>query len=143
MIRTVFYLTTIALVFIVCGCRISSTVKTKSAKGDLRLVSAGANEYVIVQADKPSEAEKFSATELADFIKRSTGVELKTVKEAEFKGLRGIYVGQTRFAQKRGVFFNKMGQEEWFICAVGGLPKAFLCPMMCHCRTRRPMTFML
>ncbi|MDD4870490.1 MAG: hypothetical protein PHR77_08005, partial [Kiritimatiellae bacterium] len=58
------------VLMIVGGCQHVGTVPV------LTLVQNGQSDYTIVQSAQPTEAEAFAATELADFIKHSTGVVL-------------------------------------------------------------------
>jgi hypothetical protein len=93
----------------------------------------GKIDAVIVQSARPTEAEAFAATELADFLKRVTGAELPIVKESDFKGGRAIYLGQTDFAALQNIDFAKLDPEEWVIRSArdslvisGGRPRGTL-----------------
>jgi hypothetical protein len=104
----------LTVLMITGGCQHMETVPK------LVLVQNGQSEYAIVQSAQPTEAEAFAVMELAEFIKRSTGMVLPIVTEKSFNGSRGVYVGQTAFACKHGVDFTGMGAEEWIIRTVDG-----------------------
>ena len=115
------------------GCRSGTAAVKSGGVGELVLVAGATGQCAIVLADGATAAEQFAAEELASFIRRGTGAGLPILKESEFKGARGIYVGQTRLAQKSGAAFEKLGPEEWFICSArdslvisGGRPRGTL-----------------
>ena len=105
----------------------------KGGQSAIKLTENGKSDAVIVQSAKPTAAEAFAATELADFIRRSTGVTLPIVKETDFEGGKAIYVGQTQLAAKQHVDFAKLGPEQWIIrrldsglMIAGGRPRGTL-----------------
>ena len=88
--------------------------------GDVALTEGGKNHHAIAGAAAPTEAESFAAQELVDFLKRSTGAALPIVKEADLRGRKAVYVGQTHFAAKQGIAFATLGPDEWVVRAVEG-----------------------
>ena len=87
---------------------------------------------VIVQADNATESEKFSAKELATFLKRVTGAEFSVVAEPSLTDDRAsrIYVGWTGYAARLGINPSTLGEEEWVIRTIdddlvltGGRPR--------------------
>ena len=76
--------------------------------------------YTIIQAEQCSEAEKFAAKELAEFLGRVTGAAFPIITESGFSGERpGIYVGWTKYAVQNGIDVSRLGEEEWLIRSIG------------------------
>lgn len=82
---------------------------------DRKLASGGATEYSIAVAAQPTAAESFAAQELAEFLKKATGATFPVVKEADLKGGKALYVGQTEFARQQKIDFTALKAEEWVI----------------------------
>lgn len=85
----------------------------------LTLTREGKSDYVIMVDPNATEAEKFAAAELSEFIQQSTGATLPVKEEKPKEQGGAIYVGQTKFASESGVDFDKLGPEEWVIRSIG------------------------
>lgn len=85
----------------------------------LPLTRGGRSIYAIVVPDAAFDWETYAAEELAEFMARGTGANLEIVREGEFSGRRGLYVGETAFAVAAGVEFDGLGDEEWLVKASG------------------------
>ncbi|MBN2641813.1 MAG: DUF4838 domain-containing protein [Victivallales bacterium] len=85
----------------------------------LRLTDHGRTDYVIAVGTAPENYEKTAVSELRHFIRQMTGAELAVKPEAQLKGRRAIYVGQTMFARANGIKTDKLDQEEWQIKTIG------------------------
>lgn len=79
------------------------------------------SKYIIVQADKSSDTEKFAAVELSDFLARVTGASFRIASESPLsdKSTPCIYVGWTEYAAQNGIEASRLGEEEWVIRTVG------------------------
>ena len=64
---------------------------------------------------KPSKFEKQAAEDLQSFLRQMSGANIKIYKEGTKTKLPSIFVGQTIFAQKKGIDFTKLGDEEYQI----------------------------
>ncbi|MFA6176165.1 MAG: hypothetical protein WC765_06275, partial [Phycisphaerae bacterium] len=100
----------------------------------IALAKGGVTDYVIVEGENPSPAERTAAADLAKFLKKVTGAEFKTVKEnPDVKLAKGIYVGWTGFAARQGITASGFAPEEWSVTTVddnlvmtGGRPRGTL-----------------
>jgi hypothetical protein len=100
----------------------------------ITLAKGGVTDYVIVEGENPSPAERTAAADLAKFLKKVTGAEFKTVKENPDVPLaKGIYVGWTGFAARQGITASGFAPEEWSVTTVddnlvmtGGRPRGTL-----------------
>ena len=73
-------------------------------------------EYVIAVPSAPLPAEQKAAAELAQYLSRITGVTFSVVTEEKTApGQKAVYVGQTAYAEKNGIDFKRLDQEEWII----------------------------
>lgn len=73
-------------------------------------------EYLIALPEKPVLAEVKAANELGGYLAKITGVKNSIISEENVpSGKSAIYVGQTRFAEKQGVNFKDMDQQDWLI----------------------------
>ena len=107
--------------FMLVNSSISGTEITKDMQTSklIKLAKGGVTEYVIVESENPSQAERTAASELAKFLKKTTGAEFKIVKEKpEEKLEHGIYVGWTRFAAHHGIIATSFAPEEWSVITV-------------------------
>jgi len=98
-----------------------TVIKTAEARDRITLARAGKSSCVIVQADNPTEPEKFAARELAMFLKRVTGAEFPVVAEESLNGdgVSRLYVGWTGYAARHTIDASKLGDEEWVIRTIG------------------------
>ena len=85
------------------------------------LADNGLTQYSIVTAAEPRPAEQTAAKELADYLKKVTGAEFKTVTENASgpQPAKAIYLGWTAFAASQGIDCAKLGVEESVIKTVG------------------------
>ncbi len=68
------------------------------------LVENGQSNYVIVLPEKPDKNLNFAATEITNFIKESSSVELRTVAESNVSGsMKYISLGDTEQSEKAAV----------------------------------------
>ena len=83
------------------------------------LAKGGKTEYTIVQGANATDAEKFAARELREFLQKMTGAQFAAMLETD-KPLpsKAIYVGWTDFA-RRNIDPSKLGQEDWIIKTEG------------------------
>ncbi len=69
----------------------------------------------------PLPVELRAANELALYIKRISGAQVEIRSEyTAAPEEKGIYVGQTVFAEKNGINYHELGDEEWIIRTVDG-----------------------
>ena len=88
--------------------------------GKLELAREGHTPYVVVQGQDATEAEKFAAREMTNFLHRITGALFPLFSETNRPApAKGIYVGWTEFAARQGVAPAAWGREEWVIKSVG------------------------
>ncbi len=82
-----------AVLTVLCACAWLSPASART----VLLSSDGVARVRIVVPDEPSERVQHAATELADFLKRSTGADFEVVEETAAKeaGLANIHVGLT------------------------------------------------
>lgn len=104
----------------------------------LILASNGGSDYIVVQSEKATKAEKFASAELAGYLEKITGAKFNIIKENAIArtddGKKYIYVGNTEYAAKNGIDIGKLGFEEWVIrtddsnnlIISGGRPKGTL-----------------
>ena len=87
----------------------------------LALAQGGATDYVIVTGANPIPAEQTAARELAEYLKKVTGAEFRTVAESatEPKPAKAIHLGWTAFAAGQGIDCAKLRVEESVIKTVG------------------------
>jgi len=87
----------------------------------LVMAENGLTAYAIVTGAQPIPAEQTAAKELAEYLGKVTGAELKIVAEsaAEPKPAKAIYLGWTAFAAGHGIDCAKLGVEESVIKTVG------------------------
>ena len=79
-------------------------------QADMTVARQGTAKCVIIH-DGPEKA----AEELRDYLNKITGAEFKILPEKEFDGKSAaIFVGNTRFAKKKGIDFATFQPEEWF-----------------------------
>ena len=100
------------------SARIASTATSDKEKS-LPLAIRGRSAYMIVVGAMATEAEKFAASELAQYLRKCTGATLPIVPEANFRGTRAIYLGQTRYAAARGIALTGLAPEQWAIRDAG------------------------
>jgi len=95
--------------------------ETAKAPPAVVLTENGSTAYAIVTGANPIPAEQTAARELAEYLKKVTGAEFKTVAEsaAEPKPAKAIYLGWTAFAAGQGIDCAKLGVEESVIKTVG------------------------
>jgi len=87
----------------------------------IKISENGRTVVAIVTGNDPTPAEQTAAREFAVYLGKVTGADFQPVKEAGFKGTApAIYLGRTAFAQKAGIDFTKLGEEEWVIRTTGG-----------------------
>lgn len=89
-----------------------------SEKKGIELVSSGGSNYSIVYSATAIAAEKTAASELAEHLKLSSGLDFPLKEEKSVTG-PAIYVGQTEFATAHGISFKNYDKEEWLIKSVG------------------------
>lgn len=116
-------------------CFLGACMNTKDRTAqDLTLAENGKTQYQIIQSDQATEAEKYAALELAEFLKRVSGASFSITTESFFKGSGpGIYVGWTKYAKQNGINSANLGEEEWIIrtdgknlIITGGRPRGAL-----------------
>ena len=85
------------------------------------LAESKQSKYIIVQAEKSSDTEKFAAVELSDFLTRVTGASFRIASESSLadKSAPCIYVGWTAYAAQNGIDASLLGEEEWVIRTIG------------------------
>jgi hypothetical protein len=125
---------TLATTFLAAALLLASCVKSGSTshveapipapaarEKTLALAKGGVTEYAVVTAAQPIAAEETAAKELAEYLKKVTGAEFKTVAESatEAKPAKAIYLGWTAFAAGKGIDCAKLGQEEWTVKTFG------------------------
>ena len=67
----------------------------------------------IVVAEKQTPAEDFAAKELSSYMKKVTGKDAVIVSESKYDGSPAIYVGQIKYAEKKGM--TRYKSEEYHI----------------------------
>ncbi len=103
----------------VSGAELAKDTQASLGK-TITLAKGGVTEYVIIEGENPSPAERTAAADLAKFLNKVTGAEFKTVKEKpDVKLAKGIYVGWTEFAKGQGISVSGFAPEEWSVVAVG------------------------
>jgi len=100
---------------------VDDKVAPQPASAALTLAENGTTAYEIVTGAQPLMAEQTAAKELAEYLKKVTGAEFKTVAESatEPKPAKAIYLGWTAFAASQGIDGTKLGVEESVIKTVG------------------------
>ncbi len=80
------------------------TTEKEFEKSGYNLVENGRSDYVIVLPEKPDKNLNFAATEITNFIKESSSVELRTVSESNVSGsMKYISLGDTEQSVKAAV----------------------------------------
>ena len=74
----------------------------------------------IVIPAKVSDADRYAARELRDYIGKITGAKVRILNEKRAPKGAAIYIGETEFAQKAKIDFSKLGKEEWIIKTADG-----------------------
>lgn len=74
----------------------------------------------IVIPAKVTDADRYAARELRDYIGKITGAKVRILNEKRAPKGVAIYLGETAFAQKAKIDFAKLGKEEWIIKTVDG-----------------------
>ena len=97
------------------------------------LAEAGRTAYVIALAADASAPEKTAASEVATYLKKSTGAEFAIVPPEQAAGKPMIAVGPGAAAPRLGLDAGKLGAEEWVVRSsgqdlllVGGRPRGTL-----------------
>ena len=116
------------------GAAVAQAGAVGNAPASLLLARDGATEYVIIQGADSIPAEQTAARELAEYLKKVTGAEFRTVAEtAAEKPAKAIYVGWTKFAASKGIECARLGCEEWVVrtfrndlVITGGRPRGTL-----------------
>ena len=87
---------------------------------EFRFADNGKAECVIVLPDRPKGFEQDAAKDLQHFLSRMTGADFKVMPESKVPAEgSAIYVGQTEYAGKQDIHFDKLTPEEWVIRPVG------------------------
>ncbi len=82
----------------------SVTAGKEFEKSGFNLVEDGYSNYVIVLPEKPDKNLNFAATEITNFVKESSSVELRTVSESNVSGsMKYISLGDTEQSEKAAV----------------------------------------
>lgn len=94
--------------------------------GNLMLASGGSTNYKIVIADAPSQAEEKAASQLADYLKQSTGADFPVVHDSAAAYDTSAYyisVGKTALLEKSGAQISEetLGSEGLYIDGDGNL----------------------
>ena len=127
----------VALVSAGAGCSFtneSGPVSDLKAPAPLTLAAGGKTTFKIVTAANSMPAERTAAVELANYLKKVTGVEFPVVTESGAPvNSPAIYLGWTDFAASQGIDSAGLGAEEWLLRRVGddlvitgGLPRGTL-----------------
>jgi hypothetical protein len=119
---TILLFAVLNLIFVstcVSGAELAKDAQASPVK-TITLAKGGVTEYVIIEGENPSPAERTAAADLARFLNKVTGAEFKTVKEKpDVKLAKGIYVGWTGFAKGQGISVSSFAPEEWSVITVG------------------------
>ena len=111
--RTTFYLL-IAMI-------LAMSALAPSAQAEVRLVSEGQADAVVVTSDTPTKTALYAAEELVEHIKRATGVTLDIVKESETPpGIHTrIFIGPTKASAKHGIDAEQLAREAYVLRSAG------------------------
>lgn len=86
--------------------------KSKGKGRTLDIVKNGKTNYVIAIPNEATKIEKTAANELRDYILKSSGVEMRIVKEKDVAE-KAIMIGATNFVQNKDIAIE--GKESWLI----------------------------
>lgn len=90
------------------------------AAAEFSFASNGKEQCVIAMPDEPVGFEKDAVEDLRTYLGKMTGAKFQVFPESKVPANKSvIYVGQTEFAKKQKINFNKLNPEEWIIRTVG------------------------
>ena len=91
------------------------------ATAQVRIVSQGNPEAVVVTADKAAMVATFAAREFVNHIEKATGVRLQVVPETKIPAgyVSRVFIGITDAARKQGIVPEKMKPDEFVVRTVG------------------------
>lgn len=112
----------------------ATKVQVNYSNNGITIAGKGKAIALIVLGKDAVAPEKTAAKELAEYLKKATGVEFKVVREGEEKQTNNlIYVGPTKYAVENGLDSDLLGEEQWIIRTVnnnliltGGRPRGTL-----------------
>ncbi len=90
------------------------------ASGAATVAENGRSAYSIVLMENASPCERYAASELCNYIAKTTGARLKIISGINGVPGQSIYVGRTFFAAKHGCDAGKFGPEEYEIRNLNG-----------------------
>lgn len=80
----------------------------------------GKTQYIIAMPDNPAGFDRKAANDLKYYLGKMSGADFKIVPESKVGAAKNvIYVGQTAFANKAKIDFNKLTPETWVIKNAG------------------------
>ena len=77
------------------------------------------SETAIIIPENPSPVIKTASMELAEYLKKATGQEYPIIVEDGREYESAIYLGNTQFAGKHGIFCRQYDEEEWVVKSIG------------------------
>lgn len=87
------------------------------ANSQIKLISKGASNSLIIIPANPNSVEEEAAKDLVYYIKKSSDFDLPVFKEGSLpkieKNRTKIYIGKTKFAQAKGFSANNLKDEEF------------------------------
>ena len=89
--------------------------------GEVDLVKGGQAKAIIVTADDPSPVAAYAAKELAEHVKKATGVTLSVVTESNIPegNFSRIFIGVTKSAAAQGIQPDKLDNDAFILRTVG------------------------
>lgn len=85
-----------------------------------QLVKDRISTAAIIKSDKSSSPAEINtaAQELQLFIQKTTGAKLPIIREKDYKGGKGIFLGNCKILEKYKLSTDKLGQEGFYICSI-------------------------
>ena len=103
------------------GLLLAALEPIAAAQADVRLVSQGRADAVVVTAENPTKTARYAAEELVGHLDKVTGVVLEIVKESEIPdGMHSrVFVGPTKAAAEYGIDVEGLGREAYVLRTAG------------------------